>query len=293
VALSVIGAIDIAIWDLKGKVLGQPVHRLLGGHRDTVAAYGSSVNLNYTKQELVDTYSDFVECGFKMVKMKIGKRDPNEDLERVKLVRETIGPDVDLALDVNSGWSLGTAIRMSKKLEQYDIYWLEEPLPPDEIDNHAKLASETSIPIAVGETHSTKWEFKELMERGAVEIVQADIVRCGGVTEWVKIAAMAAAYGLPMCPHGTSDIAPSLVAAVPNGLFVECFRTSSTPAGERESIVVDPIGPLNGEISPSSKPGFGIEINEAAVKRLQARPRPGAEKLRFSTKRGWQWPPYL
>ena len=293
VALSVIGAIDIAIWDLKGKVLGQPVHRLLGGHRDTVAAYGSSVNLNYTRQELVDTYSDFVECGFKMVKMKVGKRDPNEDLERVKLVRETIGPDVDLALDVNSGWSLGTAIRMAKKLEQYDIYWLEEPLPPDEIDNHAKLASETSIPIAVGETHSTKWEFKELMERGAVEVVQADIVRCGGVTEWVKIAAMAAAYGLPMCPHGTSDIAPSLVAAVPNGLFVECFRTSSTPAGERESIVVDPIGPLNGEISPSSKPGFGIEINEAAVKRLQARPRPGAEKLRFSTKRGWQWPPYL
>jgi L-alanine-DL-glutamate epimerase-like enolase superfamily enzyme len=269
------------------------VHKLLGGHRDTVAAYGSSVNLNYTREELVDTYSDFVQSGFKMVKMKIGKRDQNEDLERVKLVRETIGPNVDLAVDVNSGWSLGTAIKMAGKLEQYDIYWLEEPLPPDEIDNHVKLAAETSIPIAVGETHATKWEFKELIERGAVEIVQADIVRCGGVTEWVKIAAMADAYGLPMCPHGTSDIAPSLVVAVPNGLFVECFRSARTPVGDRESIVIDPIGPENGEISPSDRAGFGLEIDEEAVKRLQARPKPSPEELWFSTKRGWQWPPYL
>jgi L-alanine-DL-glutamate epimerase-like enolase superfamily enzyme len=293
VALSVIGAIDIALWDLKGKILNQPMHKLLGGHRDTVAAYGSSVNLNYTKEELSETYADFVEDGFKMVKMKIGKRDPNEDLERVKLVRETIGPNVDLALDVNSGWSLGTAIRMADKLEQYDIYWLEEPLPPDEIDNHAKLAAETSIPIALGETHATKWEFKELIERGAVEVVQADIVRCGGVTEWIKIAAMADAYGLPMCPHGTSDIAPSLVAAVPNGLFVEWFRTSRTPVGERDSMIVDPIGPANGEISPSIKPGFGLEIDEEVVMRLQGKPKPSEEETRFSTKRGWQWPPYL
>ena len=293
VALSVIGAIDIALWDLKGKILNQPVHRLLGGHRDAVAAYGSSVNLNYSKEELVNTYSEFVESGFKMVKMKIGKRDPNEDVERVRLVRETIGPNVDLAVDVNSGWSLNTAIQMARKLEQYDIYWLEEPLPPDQIDNHVKLAAETSIPIAVGETHAAKWEFKELMERGAVEIVQADIVRCGGVTEWVKIAAIADAYGLPMCPHGTSDIAPSLVAAVPNGLFVECFRSSRTPPRERERIFLDPIAPENGEISPSGKPGFGMEIDEEAFRELQARPKPSPEELWFSTKRGWQWPPYL
>ncbi len=287
-ALSVIGSIDIAIWDLKGKILNQPVHKLLGGHRDTAPAYGSSVNLNYTREELVKTYSDFVESGFKMVKMKIGRRDTKDDLERVKLVRDTIGPNIDLAVDVNSGWSIKTAIRMAKKLEQYDIYWLEEPLPPDEIDNHAKLAAETSIPIAVGETHATKWEFKDLMERGAVEIVQADIIRCGGVTEWIKIAAMADAYGLPMCPHAGGAIASSLVAAVPNGLFVECFGARS-----RVQVFVDPIEPKNGEISPSNKPGFGIEINEEAIKTLKAKPKPSADKIWFSTKRGWQWPPYL
>ena len=144
-----------------------------------MAAYGSSVSLLASEEELVDIYSGFVEAGFKMVKMKVGRRNSNEDVERVKLVRETIGPNVDLAIDVNSGWSLNAAIRMSAKLEKYNIYWLEEPLPPDELDNHVKLAKEISIPIALGETHATKWEFRELMEQGAVQFVQADIVRTG------------------------------------------------------------------------------------------------------------------
>ena len=291
VVLSVIGGIDIALWDLKGKILNQPVHKLLGAHRDTVAAYGSSVSLLASEEELVDIYSGFVEAGFKMVKMKVGRKNSNEDVERVKLVRDTIGPNVDLALDVNSGWSLNTTIRMAAKLEKYNIYWLEEPLPPDELDNHEKLAKEISIPIALGETHATKWEFRELMERGAVQFVQADIVRTGGVTEWVKIAAIADSYGLPMCPHATTEIAASLVAAVPNGLFVECFRSAPPPKGS--SAVIDPILPKNGEISPPKKPGFGIQYDEDALRRLQAAPKPDPEELWFTTKRGWQWPPYL
>ncbi len=287
-AISAIGSIDIAIWDLKGKILNQPVHKLLGGHRDTVPAYGSGINFDYTREELAKQMTDFVESGFKMVKMKIGRRDPNDDLKRIKLVRETIGPNVDLAVDVNYGWSLTTAIRMAKKMEQYDIYWLEEPILPDEIDNLAKLAAETSIPIALGENHYTKWEFKELMERGAVEIVQADPGKCGGVTEWIKIAAIADAYGLPMCPHGSQYYTPSLIAAVPNGLFCECAQLG---VGTAEQVFVDPIEPRNGEISPSNKPGFGIELNEEAIKRLK--PKPSPEKLRWPFKKGWRWPPYL
>lgn len=283
-----LSAIDIAIWDLKGKILNQPVHRLLGGHRDTVPSYGSGVNLNYTGEELVKEMADYIKDGFQMVKMKIGKRDPSEDLERIKLVRETIGPDVDLALDVNNGWSLQTAIRMARKLEEYDIYWLEEPVLADEMDNLARLASETSIPIAVGENHYTKWEFKELMERGAVEIVQADVGKCGGVTEFLKIAAIADAYGLPVCPHHTEYIDVAMVAAIPNGLFHEYIHEWFAPMGQ---LFMDPIKPRNGEISPSDKPGFGIELDEAAIKKLQV--RPGAEKLRRSVKKGWRWPPYL
>ena len=287
-AISAISAIDIAIWDLKGKIFNQPVHKLLGGHRDTAPAYGSSINRNYTREELAKEMTDYVESGFKIVKMKIGRRDPVDDLERIKLVRDAIGPNVDLALDVNNGWSIKTAIRMAKKLEEYDIYWLEEPILSDEIDNLAKLAGETSIPIAVGENHYTKWEFKELMERGAVEIVQADIGKCGGVTEFIKIAAMADAYGLPVCPHHTEYIDVPLVAAVPNGLFHEYIHEFFDPMGQ---VFIDPIKPRNGEISPSNKPGFGIELNEEAIERLKVKPSP--EKLRSSVKKGWRWPPYL
>jgi len=287
-AISAISAMDIAIWDLKGKILNQPVHRILGGHRDSVPSYGSGVDLNYTREELVKEMADYVRGGFRMVKMKIGKRDPNEDLERVKSVRDAVGPNVDLALDVNNGWSLKTATRMAKKLEEYDIYWLEEPILADEIGNLAKLASETSIPIALGENHYTKWEFKELMERGAVEIVQADIGKCGGVTEFIKIAAMADAYGLPVCPHHTEFIDASLVAAIPNGLFHEYIQEFFEPMAQ---VFVDSIRPENGEVSPLNKPGFGIEIDEQAADRLRARPSP--EKSRGSVTKGWRWPPYL
>ncbi len=287
-AISAISAIDVAIWDLKGKILGQPVHKLLGGHRDAVPTYGSGIDRNYTAEELVREMTDYVDSGFKMVKMKIGGRDVKEDLDRVKLVRETIGPDIDLALDVNNGWSLTTAIRMARKLEQYDIYWLEEPILADEIDSLAKLADETSIPIAVGETHYTKWEFKELMQRGAVEIVQADIGKCGGVTEFIKIAAMADAYGLPVCPHFSFYTDVPVVAAIPNGLFTEYAHEFFAPA---EQLFVDPIRPVNGETVPSNKPGFGIEINQEAFERLRTAPMPDLGT--FSTRKGWRWPPYL
>jgi L-alanine-DL-glutamate epimerase-like enolase superfamily enzyme len=283
-----LSALDIAVWDLKGKILGQPVHRLLGGHRDTVPSYGSGVNLNFTDEELVEEMAGYAKAGFGMVKMKIGRKDPADDLRRVKLVREAIGPEVHLTVDVNNGWSLHTAIRMADKLQEYDIYWLEEPILADEIDNLAKLARETSIPIAVGENHYTKWEFKELMERGAVEIVQADIGKCGGVTEFIKIAAMADAYGLPVCPHHTEYIDAPLVAAVPNGLFHEYIQEFFLPM---KKIFLDPIQPQNGEVSPSGKPGFGIELNESAVKEMQVKPAP--EALAGSVTKGWRWPPYL
>jgi L-alanine-DL-glutamate epimerase-like enolase superfamily enzyme len=223
-----------------------------------------------------------------MVKMKIGRREPAEDLRRVKLVREAIGPDIHLSLDVNNGWSIQTAIRMADKLQEYDIYWLEEPILADEIGNLAKLAKETSIPIAVGENHYTKWEFKDLIEQGAVEIVQADIGKCGGVTEFIKIAAMADAYGLPVCPHHTEYIDAPLVAAVPNGLFHEYIQEWFGPM---RKIFIDPIKPAHGEVSPLDKPGFGIELNKAEIEKLKTQPDPTA--LERSVKKGWRWPPYL
>jgi D-arabinonate dehydratase len=286
--VAAMGAIDIAIWDAIGKALNKPVHKLLGGHKDVVSSYGSGVNYGYSKEELVKEMTGFVEEGFRLLKMKIGRQNPEDDLERIKAVRDAIGPSVDLAIDVNNGWSVNNAIRMAKKLEKYDIYWLEEPVMADDVDGLAKLAAETSIPIAVGENHYTKWEFKELIERKAVEIVQPNIAGCGGVTEYMKIAALAEAYGIPVCPHHTEYIDVPLVAAIPNGLFHEYLKEFFVPAGQ---MYVDPIRPKDGKISPSAKPGFGIELNNKAIEQLKAKPT--SEKTVFETKKGWWWPPYL
>ena len=286
-AINAISQVDIAVWDLKGKITGQPVQKLLGGYRDAVPAYGSGINLNLSNDELVREMSDFIKAGFKAVKMKIGQKDTNADLERVRLVRKAIGPEADLCLDVNNSWSFNTAIEMAKRLEEYDIYWLEEPILADEFANLARLARETRIPIALGENHYTKWEFKELIERGAVGIVQADLGKCGGVTELLKIAAMADAYGLPMAPHFTEFTDVPVIASLPNGLICEYVQVMSEALSP---LFINPFKPLNGYITPLDKPGFGLEVNPDVAKKFSVRPAP--EMTLRTTVRGSRWPPY-
>ncbi len=286
--VNAIGVVDCAIWDLKGKITGQPVHQLLGGFQDSVNSYGSGINLNLSNAALVAQARSFVEQGFKMVKIKIGHRDPEVDLERVRLVREAIGPAIHLSLDVNNAWSVGSAIDLARKFEPFGIYWLEEPILADEISNFARLADRTSIPIAAGENHYTKWEFKELIEKGAVRIVQADVVRCGGLTEFLKIAAMADAYGLPVCPHHSALTDTPAIAALPNGLFHEYAEEMFEPVSK---MVMDCARPHRGMITPLDKPGFGIELNPEAVERY--RHKPVQQDFRRTTVRGWRWPPYL
>ncbi|MFH1639221.1 MAG: mandelate racemase/muconate lactonizing enzyme family protein [Chloroflexota bacterium] len=284
--LIAISMIDNAVWDLKGRITKQPIHKLLGGYRDAVNSYGSGINLNLTSDELVKQMTDFVKDGFKLVKMKIGSRDTRVDIERVRLVREAIGPDIDLCLDVNNGWSLSTAIEMTNRLEEYDIYWLEEPILADEFDSLAKLAKETRIPIAIGENHYTRWEFKQIIEQGAVEILQPDIGKCGGVTEFLKIAAMADAFGLPVCPHFSAFVDVPCIAAVPNGLFHEYVKIAFDASSK---LLKEHVQPLDGMIAPLNKPGFGIELDPDALKKFST-------KLTSAPRgsiRGWRWPPYL
>jgi len=286
--MTAIGIVDTAIWDLKGRITGQPVHKLLGGFQSQVNSYGSGINLNLDDEALVRQMRGFVEAGFRMVKMKIGHRDPRRDIERVRRVREAIGPDVDLSLDANNAWSLTSALDIARQLEPFDIYWLEEPILADEVDSLARLAQGTRIPIAAGENHYGKWEFKELIEKRAVAIVQADVVKCGGVTEFIKIAAMADAHGLPMCPHFSNFVDAGCVAAVPNGLFHEYAQDLFEPAAR---LVQACARPVDGMIAPLDAPGFGLTLRDDAVARYGSAPPDGVP--RRSTERGWRWPPYL
>jgi len=278
--------IDIAVWDIIGKACRQPIHRLLGGHRTKVPAYGSGINLPLSIDELVKQNRMFLDMGFKMVKMKIGQKNMAEDLRRIKAVRDTVGDDVDIAVDANNMYGVNTAINMARKMERYDIYWFEEPVLLDNVEGIVKLAKSTSIPIAGYELENTKYGFKELIARGAIGVCQADAVICGGITEWKKIAALAECYGVPMAPHGDYQIHTPLTASIPNGLIVECVYVWGSATAK---LLKDPVVPKDGMMECKKVPGIGIEISEEAVKKYSARPK----KMGVLTMNPrYQWPPY-
>jgi len=278
--------IDIALWDIIGKACRQPIHRLLGGHRSKVPAYGSGINLPLSINELVKQNRMFLDMGFKMVKMKIGQRNMAEDLRRIKAVRDTVGDDVDIAVDANNMYGVNTAISMARKMERYDIYWFEEPVLLDNIEGIIRLARSTSIPIAGYELENTKYGFKELIARGAIGVCQADATICGGITEWRKIAALAECYGIPMALHGVDQIHVPLTAAIPNGLIVEWMYALGARTAE---LVKEPIVPKDGMMECKDKPGIGIEISEEAVKKYSTKPtRMGVTRMNPR----YQWPPY-
>ena len=199
-----LAAIDIALWDLKAKDAGQPLWKLLGGSATKqVEAYNTDGGwLNWSLEELVQDSRRLVyEDGYRGVKIKVGGPSYTSDLERVAAVREAIGPDVKLMVDVNGRWDLPTAMNVGRRLAEYDVLWIEEPLWFDDVQGHAALARSIQTPIALGEQLYTLDDFRNFIQAGAVQYVQASTVRQGGITAWWGIAELAAAYRLPVVPH--------------------------------------------------------------------------------------------
>ena len=261
-------AIDIGLWDLKAKALGLPLYRLLGAFTDTVPIYGSGGWTDFSEQELVAEMTGHVEQGIKAVKMKIGKdmgKSEREDIERVAAVRKAVGDDVALYVDVNSGYYAKQAIYMCKEFEQYQVGWIEEPVLADDLTGLAEIRRAVSIPVATGEEEYTKQGFKELISGGAVDIVQPDVQRIGGVTEWMKVARLAEAFGLPMAPHAAQLVHLHVACAIPNlkaveymNHYLEADRLWYTEFPE----------PRDGMWSPyPDKPGLGLELDPYAVDR--------------------------
>ncbi len=257
-------AVDIALWDLKGKALGQPVWKLAGGAQDRVRAYAAGGYYAEGKghDELCRELSGYVESGFTAVKMKVGwpGMTLREDAERVRAVREAVGPDVDLMVDANNAWDAATAIRFGRMIEELDPYWFEEPVRADDLEGSVRVAAALDVPVASGENEFTRWGFRDLIESGAVAIVQADPNICGGISEWLRIAAMAGAHHLPMAPHGDAGVGSSCVAAVDNGLITENYPTAF--ANE----IARPVDFRAGHIHLSNEPGLGIDWNEQLIR---------------------------
>jgi len=229
VALVGVCAVEMALWDLKCRALGAPLWKLLGAYRDKIELYNTDVGwLSYSKDELVEKAVEQVKKGFRVIKLKIGLPNPYDDLERIRAVREAVGDKVRIAVDVNTQWDINTATIWGKKLEQFDVYWLEEPLHPFDVKGHAKLAKMINVPIALGETLYNKQMFRDFIEAGAVTVVQPEVTKLSGITEFLEVAAMAHAHGLMVVPHTNvhQKIHCQLAAALPNAPLMEhCYET--------------------------------------------------------------------
>lgn len=247
-ALLGIAGVDIALWDLVGKACQQPVWRLLGAKRDRVPAYAMVGWLNYDRDELKRVCLQAIEQGFRGVKIKVGAATLEEDIARLEAVRAVIGPTKLLMVDANQVFSLNEAMRRGRVYEELGCYWFEEPLRADDHDGLTQLASALTLPIASGENNYGKRQFRDLFERRAIDIVQPDLRRAGGVTECLEIGIMADAFNVPYASHG-GGVHLHILAALPNTLFME-----SGPLPPNS-----PIQLIDGCFPLPEEPGFGTQ----------------------------------
>jgi D-arabinonate dehydratase len=270
VLVTAMSAIDIALWDLKGKAVGLPVHALLGGAlRDRVPAYVTGFYYrDGEKPDDVAREADmYTKLGYRTVKAKVGGLPPEADAERVGRIRKAVGKDIAIMLDANQGWDLPTAIRAAQLCEPHDVFWLEDPMPWfDERRTLARLKQETRIPIAAGETEYTPFGLRTMVAEGLVDYLIIDSTWAGGLTTWRKAAVMAELYQVPMAAHHDPQIHVHAVAASPTGFILESFADPSRDPlwfelfRERPAIV-------DGYMTVPDQPGLGLELRDETLEK--------------------------
>jgi L-alanine-DL-glutamate epimerase-like enolase superfamily enzyme len=269
-----ISALDTALWDHNARAVGLPLYKFLGAvQSDSVAAYASGGYYlpGKTPELLADEMEAYVRDGYDAVKMKVGKLDFKAEEARIAAVRERIGPDPILMLDANNAWAdLPTALPFVRMYERYNPYFIEEPFGPDDIENHARLALRTPVVVATGEIEAGRWRFRELMQTGAAAILQPDAAVCGGISEFRRIAATAASFGITLCPHWFHDLHAHLVAATPNARYVEYFPDDQVLNFRR--LLDRQVEVRQGRIQLRQDPGLGVNFSTEAVARYALGP---------------------
>jgi len=261
-----LSAMNLALWDIQLRLEDQPLWRHLGPAKTKVKAYNTDGGwLTWSTAELIDDMHRIIQRGFDAVKMKLGLPDPREDFARVKAVRKAIGEDIRLMVDVNTVWDLATATVWGRRLEEFDISWLEEPMHPFDVKAHAELAHSLDLPIAVGETIYSLHDFRNYIESRAVDIVQADVTKLSGIDEWLDVAALARAYGLPVIPHTNvqHNIHVQLAAATENAPMVECCYESIHDIWE------NPVRVIDGYYTLPEAPGVGGKLTDAILTKFR------------------------
>jgi L-alanine-DL-glutamate epimerase-like enolase superfamily enzyme len=259
-----LSAVDIACWDLKGKAQGRSVCALLGGLRDRVPTYASGALMRPHPINYLDKAGPRLrDMGFRQMKMQCGS-EPTvaASVERVRVMREAVGPDVDLMCDINQLWSVNHAIEVGRRIEPYHLYWLEDPTAHDDFPGLARIADALTAPVAAGEYHYGIVPFRHLLEARSIDIVMIDLLRVGGITQWMKVAGMAEAFNLPVVSHLVPEVHVHLIAAIPNGLTVEYMPWSLQLFEETPTLQA-------GHLIVPDKPGLGLAFDPAAIKRFQ------------------------
>lgn len=254
-----LAAVDTALWDLRAKAAGLPLWMLAGGARDRIPLYDTEGGwLQLSTEELVAGAKAAQAAGWLGVKLKVGKPDPAEDAERIAAVRAAVGDRLDVMVDANQSLTAAEAIRRARLLEPYGLAWFEEPLPADDVAGHELLARSTSIPIAVGESMYSIGQFAEYLRRQAAGIIQVDVARVGGITPWLKVAHLAEACNVEVCPHFLMELHVSLCAAVPNSRYLEYIP-------QLRAVTRSEIAVAGGHALAPTAPGLGIDWDWDAI----------------------------
>lgn len=246
-------AVNIAMWDAWGKTLGQPIHKLLGVHKEKVSIYGSGGWISYTIDELITEVTHYAERGFKAVKIKVGSPKISTDIERLRLVREAVGDKVDIMMDANQGMDLPSAIKLSDAAKKLNIHWFEEPVNHQNFQAYQILKNQTGISLAMGEREFDTLPLRELATRNALDIWQPDILRIGGVEAWRESAALAKSFNLPVLPHYYKDYDVPLLCTISNGVGAESFDWV-------DPLIDNPMVVQNGFAKPHDLPGWGFNF---------------------------------
>lgn len=248
-----LAAVDTALWDLRCRRAGLPLWKLLGGARSSVPMYTTEGGwLHSSTSELIAEALEAQRLGFAGSKIKIGRPLASEDRARLAAVRDAVGPDHEIMVDANQAFSRAEAMRRARDLEGLGIAWFEEPMPADDVQEHARLAAGTCVPIAVGESLYSISQFKEYLVAGAASILQVDVARVGGITPWIKVAHMAEAHNVPVCPHFLMELHVSLACAVPNARWIEHIP-------QLDEVTASPMRTEVGRAYPGDAPGIGID----------------------------------
>ncbi len=263
-----IGSVDLCVWDIVGKALKQPVHKVLGTYREKIPVYAAGGYYAEGKSiaDLVKEMEGYVNEGYKVVKMKIGYLDAKGDAERTKAVVKALGDSARVMVDANNGYkSAYEAIRYGRMVEDLDLYWFEEPVAPDDWRGNAEVREELDIPIVAGENEYTRWGARDLVENHSCDIINIDTIKGGGLTEMRKIAALCSAYHIPVAPHGYSHMNVHAVASIPNALILETY-----PAKARDfnpALTAFPI--KDGFIESPTEIGLGMDPDSSLIKKYK------------------------